>query len=129
MVKVRILGMVITHQYGTLNTGDILQTTPEFAKHLVDDCAAAEYVKPEQEEGADVKQQSGGGRKASKGSASKIEATATPAAQAPVAATPPAPEPQPAPAVEVQTSAQPSADGSEDADKPDGPQQSVGPQQ
>ena len=103
MVKVRILGMVITHQHGTLNTGDILQTTPEFAKHLVDDCSAAEYVTPKKEEAAEVKQQSGGGRKAPKGNASKAEATATPA-----------------PAVEVQTSAPPGAGGTEDAGKPEG---------
>jgi hypothetical protein len=43
MVEVEILGQVITHQYGTLNTGDVLRTTPEFAKHLVEDCSAAKY--------------------------------------------------------------------------------------
>lgn len=47
MVKVKILGMVITNQYGVLNTGDILSTSEEFAKHLVDDCGAAEYLKVE----------------------------------------------------------------------------------
>lgn len=43
MVEVEILGMVITHQYGPLNTGDVLRTDPEFAKHLVEDCSAAKY--------------------------------------------------------------------------------------
>jgi hypothetical protein len=43
MVDVEILGQVITHQYGTLNTGDVLRTSAEFAKHLVEDCGAAKY--------------------------------------------------------------------------------------
>lgn len=43
MVEVEILGIVTTAQYGTLNAGDILRTSPEFAKHLVEDCAAARY--------------------------------------------------------------------------------------
>lgn len=47
MVKVKILGSVVTQQYGTLKTGDILATSEEFAKHLVDDCNAAEYLKVE----------------------------------------------------------------------------------
>lgn len=42
-VEVEILGQVITSQYGTLNTGDVVRTSPEFAKHLVEDCAAAKY--------------------------------------------------------------------------------------
>ena len=45
-VDVEILGQVITAQYGTLSTGDVLRTSPEFAKHLVEDCAAAKYRKP-----------------------------------------------------------------------------------
>ena len=52
MVEVEILGQVITSQYGTLNTGDILRTNEAFAKHLVDDCAAAKYCnKVEQKAG------------------------------------------------------------------------------
>jgi len=43
LVEVEILGIVTTAQYGSLNSGDILRTTPEFAKHLVDDCSAARY--------------------------------------------------------------------------------------
>jgi len=44
MVKVKIKATVITAQYGTLTSGDILTTNAEFAKHLVDDCGAAEYL-------------------------------------------------------------------------------------
>jgi hypothetical protein len=43
MVEVEILGQVITHQYGVLNSGDVLRTSAEFAKHLVEDCGAARY--------------------------------------------------------------------------------------
>lgn len=43
-VTVKIIGQVMTAQYGTLNTGDILRTDAAFAKHLVEDCHAAEYV-------------------------------------------------------------------------------------
>lgn len=44
MVKVKISGTVITAQYGTLSAGDILNTNEEFAKHLVEECAAAKYL-------------------------------------------------------------------------------------
>ena len=44
MVKVKIKGTVITAQYGTLQSGDILTTNEEFAKHLVTECNAAEYI-------------------------------------------------------------------------------------
>lgn len=44
MVKVEILGCVMTAQYGTLSAGTILTTNESFAKHLVDDCKAAKYV-------------------------------------------------------------------------------------
>lgn len=50
MVQVKIKGQVITAQYGILNTGDILRTDAAFAKHLVEDCAAAEYVSVQQEQ-------------------------------------------------------------------------------
>lgn len=42
-VEVEILGQVITAQHGTLSTGHILRTSAAFAKHLVEDCAAAKY--------------------------------------------------------------------------------------
>lgn len=48
-VQVKIKGMVITAKYGTLNTGDVLRTDAAFAKHLVDDCNAAEYVNQQKE--------------------------------------------------------------------------------
>lgn len=44
-VEVEILGQVMTAQYGTLGADDILKTDAAFAKHLVDDCKAAKYVK------------------------------------------------------------------------------------
>ncbi len=44
MIEVEILGCVMTAQYGTLKAGDILRTSKEFAKHLVNDCAAAKYT-------------------------------------------------------------------------------------
>ena len=44
MVKVEILGCVMTAQYGTLSAGTILTTNEAFAKHLVEDCKAAKYV-------------------------------------------------------------------------------------
>lgn len=45
LVEVEILTQAITAQYGVLEAGDILRTTPEFAKHLVEDASAAKYVK------------------------------------------------------------------------------------
>lgn len=44
MRKVKIRGLVITNQYGTLKDGDILNASDEFAKHLVEDCNCADYV-------------------------------------------------------------------------------------
>lgn len=44
LVQVKIKGTVVTSRYGTLSSGDILRTDAEFAKHLVDDCGAADYV-------------------------------------------------------------------------------------
>ena len=43
-VEVEITGMVITQRYGTLNTGDILRTDVEFAKHLVEEANGAKYT-------------------------------------------------------------------------------------
>lgn len=43
-VQVKMLCQAITSQYGTLETDTILRTDEAFAKHLVDDCRAAEYV-------------------------------------------------------------------------------------
>jgi hypothetical protein len=44
-VQVKILCQVVTAAHGTLNTGAMLRTDAAFAKHLVEDCKAAEYVK------------------------------------------------------------------------------------
>ena len=44
LVEVEILGCVMTTQYGTLATGDVLRTDAAFAAHLVNDCAAARYT-------------------------------------------------------------------------------------
>ena len=43
-VQVKIIGMAITQRYGTLSTGTLLRTDAAFAKHLVEDCHAAEYL-------------------------------------------------------------------------------------
>lgn len=50
MILVRIKGMVTTSQYGTLSDGTLLRTNEAFAKHLVEDASAAEYVTVESEE-------------------------------------------------------------------------------
>ncbi len=44
LVRVKIKGIVVTPQYGTLSPGDELRTDPTFARHLVEDCNAAEYL-------------------------------------------------------------------------------------
>ena len=44
-VQVRITGMVITNRYGALASGSLLRTDAAFAKHLVKECNAAEYIK------------------------------------------------------------------------------------
>lgn len=53
MVKVKVLGQVVT-QYGTHRTGDILNVSAEFARHLVVDAQAAEYVKAPAEQAIEV---------------------------------------------------------------------------
>ena len=45
-VQVEIAGMVITARYGSLSSGTLLRTDAAFAKHLVEECGAAKYVKP-----------------------------------------------------------------------------------
>lgn len=55
LVQVKIIGQAITSRYGTLNTGDILRTDAAFAKHLVEDCAAAEYIDAQKTEEPEVK--------------------------------------------------------------------------
>lgn len=43
LVSVKIKGIVSTVRYGTLESGDIIRTDAAFAKHLVEECCAAEY--------------------------------------------------------------------------------------
>lgn len=50
LVEVEILTQTITSQYGVLSAGDILRTSPEFAKHLVEDAMAAKYTKAKKAE-------------------------------------------------------------------------------
>ena len=45
LVEIEILGMAITHDHGTLGEGDVLRTSPEFARHLIEDCKVARYSK------------------------------------------------------------------------------------
>jgi len=42
--QIKIINTVVTPQYGSLSNGDVLRTTPAFAKHLVEICKAAKYV-------------------------------------------------------------------------------------
>lgn len=46
-VKVKVIRTAVTAMYGTLSDGDILVTSAEFAKHLVEDCNAGEYLSVE----------------------------------------------------------------------------------
>jgi hypothetical protein len=48
LVAVEITAMAITARYGTLQSGTILRTDADFAKHLVEDCGAAKYTTAEQ---------------------------------------------------------------------------------
>ena len=41
---IKITNTVVTPQYGSLSNGDVLRTTPAFAKHLVEQCKAAKYL-------------------------------------------------------------------------------------
>lgn len=44
LVQIKIRATVITSRYGALGPGDILRTDAAYAKHLIEECAAAEYV-------------------------------------------------------------------------------------
>lgn len=50
-VKVKIKGSVISARFGVLQSGAIVQTDREYARHLVVDCGAGEYLdaKPEKD--------------------------------------------------------------------------------
>lgn len=43
-VRVKIRGIVVTSRYGTLTTGQILITDAEYARHLVEQCHAGDYM-------------------------------------------------------------------------------------
>ena len=43
-VQVKIKGIVSTQRYGTLESGDVLRTDEDFARFLVEDCQAADYL-------------------------------------------------------------------------------------
>lgn len=46
-VQIKITAsQVVTARYGTLSNGDLLRTDAAFARHLVEDCAAAKYTQP-----------------------------------------------------------------------------------
>lgn len=44
MKRIKLINTAITAQYGTLSPGDIINTSDEFAAHLVDQCSAAVYL-------------------------------------------------------------------------------------
>jgi hypothetical protein len=44
LVTLTIRGTVVTSRYGVLASGDVLRTDAEYARHLVEDCKAAEYA-------------------------------------------------------------------------------------
>lgn len=62
LIQIKIKGTVVTQRYGTLTSGDILRTDTEFARHLVTECGAAEYLNStteSQESGMPTKQPRG----------------------------------------------------------------------
>lgn len=78
-VKVKIRGIVATQRYGTLESGDVITTDEAFAKHLVEECGAGEYVP----ENATV-----AAKKPAKPKSKKQAVAEAPAAEAPVAEAP-----------------------------------------
>ena len=44
LVEVKITSTVVTAPYGTLTSGTILRTSPAYAKHLVEEAFAANYL-------------------------------------------------------------------------------------
>ena len=53
--QVKIIRTIATEKYGSLSDGDILRTNREFAKYLVDECNAAQYIgNPQQPQGAKI---------------------------------------------------------------------------
>lgn len=54
MKKVKIKITTITQQYGVLGDGDILACSDEFAKHLVEECKAGDYLEVPEEVKAEI---------------------------------------------------------------------------
>lgn len=48
LVEIRILKTIFSSQYGTLSHGDLLRCGDAYARHLVEDLAAAKYVQSQQ---------------------------------------------------------------------------------
>ena len=44
LIQLRITRTVVTPRYGAMAPGDLLRTDAAFARHLVEDCAAAKYI-------------------------------------------------------------------------------------
>lgn len=44
LVSITIRGTVITSRYGVLSSGDVLRTDADYARHLVEECKAADYA-------------------------------------------------------------------------------------
>lgn len=44
LVTLTIRGTVVTSRYGVLSSGDVLRTDSDYARHLVEDCKAADYA-------------------------------------------------------------------------------------
>lgn len=44
LTHLRITRTVVTPRYGSMAPGDLLRTDAAFARHLVEDCAAAQYI-------------------------------------------------------------------------------------
>lgn len=53
-VRVKIKGIVVTSRYGTLSSGQIVRTDAEYARHLVEQCHAGEYLDVVKQEGHSV---------------------------------------------------------------------------
>lgn len=76
LVAIKIKGIVVTSRYGTLSSGDVLRTDAAFAKHLVEECQAGEYLKPQPAEASNPAAKSAGkGGKKAKAAPQKDEAS------------------------------------------------------
>jgi hypothetical protein len=55
LVTLKIRGTVTTSRYGVLMSGDVLRTDADYARHLVEDCKAAEYADAKRAEAEEPK--------------------------------------------------------------------------